>query len=242
MRNFLIVATMMFFAAASGDTPVLAALPFQQESDVAETKKSEALARVAACGGRIVRISQAGLETEISFYLVGDKVSDAQLEGISAIPDVVWLNLANTKITDQGLTQLKGMKLRKLHLENTAIGDAGLANIKDQVDLEYLNLYGTSVTDKGLQHLQKMTKLKRLYVWQTKVSDAGIKSIREKIPGLKVIGECKLPSVPEKAEEPKKAEPDKAESKKKEAIKVDAAKKKPKKTDGEKLESPAKKE
>lgn len=177
-----------------------------QDSDDLSRRGQAAIKRVKECGARIVQISSAGPETEVSFYLVGSKVTDAEIEGLSAIPNVIWLNLGSTMITDEGLSQLRGMKLKKLHLEKTKVSDEGLRYLDDQTELEYLNLYGTEISDEGLKYLHKMKKLKRLFVWQTGVTDAGIKSLQEKIPGLQVVGECKLSEV--KTEE-KKAEPKK---------------------------------
>ena len=73
-------------------------------------------------------------------------------------------------------------------------------------DLEYLNLYATMVSDEGLKHLTGLSNLKRVYVWQSKVTDAGMKSLEKQIPGLKVIGESKIPVIPISEEELKKRE------------------------------------
>ena len=158
-----------------------------------------------------MQISSADSTREVSFYLAGKKIEDQHLKDLGNVSDVIWLNLANTAVTDDGLKEIAGMKLQKLHLEKTGIGDSGLAHLKDMSDLEYLNLYGTTVTDAGLKHLEKLSKLKRLYVWQSKVTKEGMKSLEGKIPGLKVIGESKLPvSPPPKKKEDAKAKEAKA--------------------------------
>jgi hypothetical protein len=176
-------------------------------------QESEALKRIEAAGGRVQQISSADSTREASFYLAGKKITDEHLQDLGAVQDIVWLNLANTKVTNDGLKNIADMKLKRLHLEKTDVGDEGLAHLKGLVDLEYLNLYSTEVTDEGLKHLEKMTKLKRLYVWQSKVTEEGMKSLEQKIPGLKVVGECKLPVIaPPKKEEPKKEEPKKEAS------------------------------
>jgi len=180
---------------------------FFQDQDKSTRRESGAITKVQSAGGRVHKISAADASREVSFYLAGDKVNDSHLSDLNAIAGVVWLNLANTKVTDDGLKNLAGMKLKKLHLEKTEIGDKGLAHLKDQVELEYLNLYGTRVTDAGLVHLHKMTKLKRLYVWQSKVTPEGMKKLEGAIEGLEVVGECKLPVIekkPEKKPEEKK--------------------------------------
>lgn len=169
---------------------------FAQEEEQSSRRKTDVVEKIEAAGGRVMQISSADSTREVSFYLAGKKIEDQHLKDLGNVSDVIWLNLANTAVTDDGLKEIAGMKLQKLHLEKTGIGDSGLAHLKDMSDLEYLNLYGTTVTDAGLKHLEKLSKLKRLYVWQSKVTKEGMKSLEEKIPGLKVIGESKLPVSP----------------------------------------------
>ena len=114
------------------------------------------------------QISAADTTREISFYLTDKKVGDEQISDLKSIPEVIWLNLAGTEISDDGLKSLDGMPLEKLHLEKTKIGDAGLAHLKSFKDLEYLNLYGTKVTDAGLEHLKELKNLKKLYVLENR--------------------------------------------------------------------------
>ena len=202
---------------------------FGQDSEEKSQREAEAIKKVEAVGGRVLQISSADSNREVSFYLAGEKVKDEHIKDLGAVQNVIWLNLANTKVTNDGLQHIRGMKLAKLHLEKTGIGDEGLAHLKDMVELEYLNLYATEVTDEGLKHLEKMSKLKRLYVWQSKVTEEGMKALEEKISGLKVVGECKLPVIePPKKEEPKKEEPKKEKPKKEEAKKDEAKKEEPK--------------
>lgn len=179
---------------------------FGQEKQESSRRESESIKAIEAAGGRVMQISSADSSREVSFYLAGKKIEDKHLKDIGAVRDVIWLNLANTGVTNEGLKQIAGLKLQKLHLEKTGVGDAGLAHLKDMTDLEYLNLYGTSVTDEGLKHLSKLSKLKRLYVWQSKVSKEGMKAFEKQMPGLKVIGESKLPvsPPPKKKEDAKK--------------------------------------
>jgi len=169
----------------------------------------EVIKKIEAAGGRVAQISSADSTREVSFYLAGKKVEDQHLKDLGVVKDVVWLNLANTGITNDGLKEIAGLKLQKLHLEKTGIGDAGLAHLKDMSELEYLNLYGTAVTDEGLKQLTKLSKLKRLYVWQSKVTKEGMKSLEKQIPGLQVVGESKLPVA-----RPKKEKEDKKKAKK----------------------------
>ena len=191
-----IIALAVLVAACEMCGVVKCPTVFGQEKQESSRREAEAIKNIEAAGGRVMQISSADSTREVSFYLAGKKVEDKHLSDLGAVKDVIWLNLANTGITNDGLKQLSGMKLQKLHLEKTAIGDEGLVHLKEMTDLEYLNLYGTSVTDEGLKHLAKLNNLKRLYVWQSKVTKEGMENFEKQIPGLKVIGESKLPVSP----------------------------------------------
>jgi uncharacterized membrane protein/YHS domain-containing protein len=110
--------------------------------------------------------------------IAGPGFGDAELARLSALgPNLRWLDLAGTKITDAGLGSLAAMpNLTRLHLERTAITDAGLARLGTLTELEYLNLYGTAITDAGLASLQSLPRLRHLYLWQTKVTPAAAKA------------------------------------------------------------------
>lgn len=102
-------------------------------------------------------------------------------------PQVAWLNLARTQVTDDGLDVLARMPhLTRLHLENTAVTDDGLQHLAGLEHLAYLNLYGTAVTDAGLQHLAQLPRLKNLYLWQTQVTPEAAAQLEASVEGLTV--------------------------------------------------------
>jgi YHS domain-containing protein/uncharacterized membrane protein len=93
-------------------------------------------------------------------------------------PNVLWLDLAGTAITDAGLAAITNFQtLRRLHLSRTPVTDSGMACVGALDTLEYLNLYDTQVSDSGLQHLGKLPKLSHVYLWGTAVSPEGAKSL-----------------------------------------------------------------
>ncbi len=128
-------------------------------------------------------------------------------------PQLVWLKLGSTQVSDATLTQVAKLKnLQKLHLEQTKITDAGLSQLRDLTHLEYLNLYGTSVSDAGLSEVASFKQLKTVYLWQTKVSEAGIANLKKARPDLEVIGGLSEQAVADFARTTATAKPD--ESKK----------------------------
>jgi YHS domain-containing protein len=113
--------------------------------------------------------------------ILGTNFGDTELSQLTALgPNLRWLDLAGTRVTDAGLSNLTAMpNLIRLHLERTGITDAGLASVTDLANLEYLDLYGTPVTDAGVERLQEMPRLKQLYLWQTEVTTNGAKAFLE---------------------------------------------------------------
>jgi len=110
--------------------------------------------------------------------VAGKRFGDAELAKLADLgPNLRWLDLAGTAVTDAGLTNLAPFpNLARLHLERTAVTDAGLSALLPLRNLEYLNLHSTGVTDEGVALLGKAPRLRQLYVWQTKVTPAGAKA------------------------------------------------------------------
>lgn len=132
-----------------------------------------------------------GLKTplvRVNYQLVGDEITDEHLAKLPPLANqLVWLNLAGSKITDAGLAHIAKLpKLTKLHLENTAVSDEGLKHLANLEHLEYLNLYNTKVSDAGLSHLEGLGKLRNLYVWQSEVTQDGARALQAKLPEVEV--------------------------------------------------------
>ncbi|HNT19703.1 MAG TPA: hypothetical protein PKL70_04690 [Saprospiraceae bacterium] len=117
-----------------------------------------------------------------------------QWNALLALKDqVAWLNLAGTHLNDQSLSYVGQMtNLRKLRLERNQIGDQGIKNLESLVHLEYLNLYGNGISDACINSLAALKKLKELYLGETAITDKGIQTLKEKNPGMEVIGDIEL--------------------------------------------------
>lgn len=115
--------------------------------------------------------------------------SDAKATALIPLaPQIVWLKLGGTQVTDAALTELSKLKnLNKLHLENTTVGDVGMKALKELPYLEYLNLVGTRVTDAGIQNLATLKGLKSVYVWKSAVTEAGVAQLRKARPDLNIV-------------------------------------------------------
>jgi len=165
---------------------VALAVAQEEQLPTAPPADAAALQKINALGGGAMPLAANTNLISVNFSLAGSKIDDAALESLKGVGEqLVWLNLANTGVTDAGLKSLAGFKnLRRLHLEKTGVGDEGLASVKGLAELQYLNLYGTKVTDKGVASLAGLKKLKNVYLWQTAVTDAGAADLAKALPGL----------------------------------------------------------
>jgi hypothetical protein len=158
----------------------------EEQLPTAPPADAAAVQKINALGGGAMPLAANTNLLSVNFSLAGAKIDDAALDALKGVSEqLVWLNLANTSVTDAGLKALAGLKnLRRLHLEKTGVGDEGLAAVKGLGEIQYLNLYGTKVTDKGLANLSGLKKLKNVYLWQTGVTDAGAADLAKALPGL----------------------------------------------------------
>src|SRR5258708_36206346 len=166
----------------------LVALAGAQEDQLptAPPADAAALQKINALGGGAMPLAANTNLVSVNFSLAGAKIDDAALESLKGVSEqLVWLNLANTSVTDAGMKSLAGFKnLRRLHLEKTSVGDEGLASLKTLGEITYLNLYATKITDKELASLAGLKKLKNVYLWQTAVTDGGAADLAKAVPGI----------------------------------------------------------
>jgi hypothetical protein len=158
----------------------------EEQLPTAPPADAAAVQKINALGGGAMPLAANTNLISVNFSLAGSKIDDAALESLKGVSEqLVWLNLANTSVTDAGLKSLAGLKnLRRLHLERTGVGDEGLASVKNLGELTYLNLYSTKVTDKGLASITGLKKLKNVYLWQTAVTDGGAADLAKAVPGI----------------------------------------------------------
>jgi hypothetical protein len=108
-------------------------------------------------------------------------------------PQVMWLVLADTKITDAGLEALKSCaNITKLNLKNTSITNASISLIGQFKKLEYLNIVGTKIDDAGLLNLTPAPSLKKIFCWRSGITTNGVMAFQQKYPNIEIdFGEKK---------------------------------------------------
>ena len=115
-------------------------------------------------------------------------LNDLQLQKITILDShLVWLNLANTKITNKSIATLSSCKnILKLNLAYTSLNDDAIGLLNQFTKLSYLNIVGTSITDNGLAKLNLSNNFKSLYCWNTKITQGGVDQFRKRYPNIQI--------------------------------------------------------
>jgi hypothetical protein len=125
---------------------------------------------------------QRNLPELIFLNLHDTGVTDAGLAPIEGIAALVSLDLRSTWVTDAGLAHLRGLSnLKQLYLDRTKVSDAGLAHLSYLTNLRLSSIGYTEVSDAGLVHLKGLLNLKDLWLPQSGVTDAGVKQALPKV-------------------------------------------------------------
>jgi len=130
----------------------------------------DVISGLVSLGARLTKNS-AGEVTAVD--LSNAWLSDADLELLAKLPQLESINLAYTKITDEGLERLEplaNVKVLDLYYAES-VTDLGIAHLKHWKNLEYLNVRGTKVTSTLFEHLANMPKLRFLDVGHSRVND-----------------------------------------------------------------------
>ena len=160
-------------------------------------------------GGRIERDTAGRI---VAVNLRGSWINDTEMIELARLPDLERLDLSHTRIsdegmlnlksarkikelklfysewiTDQGMTAIKAWKnLKRLDLRGTRISDGTIEIVSHMPGLEALDIAHTEVTDVGLENLITLVNLKELAVGRGRLSNAGLVTIRM-LPALQLL-------------------------------------------------------
>lgn len=168
---------------------------FLPEGEAPEAAGAESLEALRARGIKVLPVAQESTWLQVS--CVNDTAfGDAETALLLPLKEqLVWLDLANTEIGDEGLKNLAGLEnLTRLQLAHTSVSDQGMSFLAACKQLGFLNLFDTGVSDQGLLHLEKLPALKEVHLYKTAVSPAGVQQLTESRPELRLdTGNYRLP-------------------------------------------------
>lgn len=114
-------------------------------------------------------------------------LTDDDLAILADCPDLIWLNVHRSDVSDKGLVHLTGLKkLQRLRLDESGVTDGGLASLAGLSELHTLNLSRTGITDAGLVQLARLPKLVTLDVQRTHVTETGVQRLLQALPNVQI--------------------------------------------------------
>lgn len=162
----------------------------QSPSSFDVPRQQDAMSSIRTMGGFVAPISRKSPWLDVNLSLIRPAVADFQIRPLEALKEtVVWLNLGDTAITDEGVSRTVASlnALRRLRLDRTGITDKGVSSLANLHALEVLNLFGTKVGDGCLATIGRLPSLETVYLWDTHVTTEGLDRLRSLRPNLNVV-------------------------------------------------------
>jgi internalin A len=116
------------------------------------------------------------------------RVTDQGMLELKNAPNIVDLNLRYAElVTDEGMAALKGWKkLKHLDARGAKISDTTLEHISGIATLESVDVGFAMITDVGIERLTSLPNLKRLSIGGNEMGDAGLQALRQ-MPSLQYL-------------------------------------------------------
>jgi internalin A len=131
---------------------------------------------ITRLGGKMERDPSGRI---VAVNLRGSWINDAEMIDLARLPDLERLDLSHTRISDEGMLNLKpAAKIKDLKLFYSEwITDQGMTAIKGWKHLTRLNVRGTRISDSTLEIVSHMPGLEALDVAQTEITDLGLEHL-----------------------------------------------------------------
>jgi hypothetical protein len=104
------------------------------------------------------------------------------IEEFRQLPELRYLNIDGTPLTDQHAKALAKLQLTHLIASATGCDDVMASRLAEMQTLSALHLQATPLTDKGLAEFKKLKELKELKIGLTEVTEAGIADLKKALP------------------------------------------------------------
>ncbi|MBT4868464.1 MAG: hypothetical protein HON53_25430 [Planctomycetaceae bacterium] len=115
------------------------------------------------------------------------KGGDDGLKLLRRLPDVTWLSLEDSQVTDAGLIHIAELKnLKYIYFGHSRVKGPGLVHLKQLKNLYHLSLRYMPVEDQWLRHVGEMSQIQSLGLDDTPVTDDSL-LLLEKMTNLKAL-------------------------------------------------------
>ncbi len=131
---------------------------------------------ITKLGGKVQQDSAGRI---VAVNLRGSWIADVDMIELARLPDLERLDLSHTRITDEGMMNLKpAPKISELKLFYAEwITDQGMRAIKGWKHLKRLDVRGTRISDGTLEIVGELNGLEALDISNTEVTDLGLESL-----------------------------------------------------------------
>lgn len=137
-----------------------------------------AVARIEQLGGRVKYDWQMGSPTSSAQHNPPGWAWLRRLVGDEYFQDVVFVNLAETKVSNDDLRLVARLRRTKeLFLSNTEISDDGLTSICGMSELRFIGLDKTNVTNKGILALPQPRNGCSIFLSDAGVDDSALSNL-----------------------------------------------------------------
>lgn len=159
--------------------------------DVPETPvaaaSAELVGQLKKAGITVIPVAAESNYLSVSFISVPMRGDSAVKLLEPLAPQIVWLKLSDTKITDAAMASVaKLTNLTRISLDHTNITNKGIAMLQPLVKLQYLNIVGTGITATGLMALKGIQELQAIYIYQSKIEKADSSALRKTFPKVTI--------------------------------------------------------
>jgi hypothetical protein len=176
------------FAALLTSLPVIQAIRDAR-------KQAAIVAHVQSLGGQVdydFYFNNPNYSPGILHRILGDDLSgsvvqvdlsattadDDDIKLLLELPELTWLELYETAITNKALEDIGKMKrLEFLWLDKTAISDEGISHLSNLQSLKELVLQYVPITDAAMPQIAKLRGLRSLGMGQTQITDQGVQQV-----------------------------------------------------------------
>jgi hypothetical protein len=163
------------------------ALPPDGLRPVAECHNLTSLTIAAAGVTDAQLVHLQGLALLRNLRLQDNPIKGSGIAGLSAIPNLEFVDLTSCPIDDAGLFSVARLKqVQTLDVSYTLISDAGVRHLEGMPELQTLDLQGTTVGDECLDSLSRIPKLQIVILTGTRVTREGCAHLQRSRSGLTI--------------------------------------------------------
>ena len=189
MKQILVMMVAVVLVGCGEDTRKAVPIPPASKNIIADNIVDKAIRK--ELGKPISGLTNADLEKVTYLDLSNTKITEEGLKELAKLQNLTKIALRRTKITDEGLKEVaKLQNLIELDLQITKITDAGLKEVAKLQNLKQLSLVETQISDAGLKEVAKLQKLERLNLYPNAWAkdNAGVAELKRALPNCEIEG------------------------------------------------------